>query len=594
MRRPRRRPLALVLAFLALVWALWAAQAQEPSGGTPPAAAADAGEADSGTAAGSADDQPGGAVFFESLDVNVVNVDVYVTGKDGAAVAGLTADDFVVREDGIPMTVTNFYAVADGRPVAEGAGPEPIAAAAGERPTPPRAAQPVPLPEDQRLHLILYFDNLQMRPFNRNKVARQVRGFLADRVRPEDRVMVVTFERSLHVRQPFTGDLRRVYDALGGIEKLTGYAVQGSSERDQLLHRLETTKELEAAEADVEFYAKSVYQDVTDSIDALGELIGSLGGLPGRKALLYVSDGLQMNAADDLFHLLDLRFGSQSNGKLLSMRYSTRNDFRELVARANANRVTFYTLDAEGLRGHSSLSAEHGASGGATSYAEIDFVRDSNLSEPLQMMALDTGGLAAFNTNNIEGALERMASDFGSFYSLGYVPPHNGDGRYHKIEVEVRAKGLEVRHRAGYRDKTLEARLAEGTLAALLHEAADDPIGLEVALGRGQPRGDGYYLVPLEVKIPIGKITLVPQGGVFRGQLRVVVGVLDGEGGTSPPEQTRVPLEIPAGEVETAKTKSFVYAAQLLMREGTHEVAVGVRDELAGETAFARQGTSVP
>ncbi len=577
---------------------MWAAHAQRPPAGTPPPTTATdtaaTGEAEAGTAAGSATDQSGGAIFFESLDVNVVNVDVYVTGKDGAAVAGLTADDFVVREDGVPMTVTNFYAVSDGRPVApEGAGPEPIAAS-GPVPAPPPVAQPVPLPEDQRLNLILYFDNLQMRPFNRNKVARQVRGFLADRVRPEDRVMVVTFERSLHVRQPFTTDLRLVFDALGGIEKLTGYAVQGATERDSLLHRLETTKDLDAAEADVEFYAKSVYRDVSDSIDALKELIGSLGGLPGRKAILYVSDGLQMTAADDLFQLLDLRFGVQSNGKLLATRYSTRNDFRELVARANANRVTFYTLDAEGLRGHSSLSAEHGASGGSTSYAEIDFIRDSNLSEPLQMMALDTGGLAAFNTNNIAGALERMASDFGSFYSLGYVPPHNGDGRYHKIEVEVRGKGLEVRHRAGYRDKTLEARLSEGTQAALLHGAAADTLGLRLALGRGRPRGDGYYLVSLEVHIPIGRITLVPQGGVYRGQLRVVVGVLDRDGATSPPEQTPVPLEIPAADVETAKTKDFVYAATLLMREGPQEVAVGVRDELAGETAFARQGTSVP
>jgi VWFA-related protein len=543
-------------------------------------------------AADAAADERADAVFFESLDVNLVQVEVYVTGRDGAAVAGLTADDFEVFEDGRPMTISNFYAVEEGRPVS----PEPAVAPLAVPPGAPPAALPAaspPVPEDQRLHLIVYFDNLQMRPFNRNRVAREVRAFLAAQVRPDDRVMVVTFERSLHVRQPFTADLHAAFAALEGTEKLTGFAVQAATERDQLLRRLETTDDLALAEPEVEFYAKSVHRDVTDSIDALKELVGSLGGLPGRKALLYVSDGIAMTAADDLFHVLDNRFGVQSTGKLTSMRYSARNDFRELVARANANRVTFYTLDAAGLRGHSSLSAERGASGAGGSYAEADFVRDSNLSEPLQMMALDTGGQAAFNTNNFAGALRRMAEDFRSYYSLGYLPAHSGDGRYHTIEVEVKRRGVEVRHRSGYRDKTLEARLGEGALAALLHGVGVDPFDVRLVLGRARPRDDGYYLVPLEVRIPLGRVTLVPQGDLFRGQLHVVVAVLDREGGTSPPEPTPIPLAVPAAEIETARGKDFVYAVELLTRPGEHEVAVGVRDELGGETAFVRRGFSV-
>ena len=46
---------------------------------------------------------------------------------------------------------------------------------------------------------------------------------------------------------------------------------------------------------------------------------------------------------------------------------------------------------------------------------------------------------------------------------------------------------------------------------------------------------------------------------------------------------------IPAAEIDLARTKSFVYAAELLMRPGLQEVAVGLRDELAGESSFVRE-----
>src|SRR5688572_25929801 len=52
--------------------------------------------------------------FFESIDVNVVNVEVYVTDKQGRRVQGLTRDDFQVLEDGKPVEITNFYAVSGG------------------------------------------------------------------------------------------------------------------------------------------------------------------------------------------------------------------------------------------------------------------------------------------------------------------------------------------------------------------------------------------------------------------------------------------------------------------------------------------------
>ena len=92
------------------------------------------------------------------------------------------------------------------------------------------------------------------------------------------------------------------------------------------------------------------------------------------------------------------------------------------------------------------------------------------------------------------------------------------------------------------------------------------------------------------VRIPIGNVTLVPTQGMHRGSVRIVVGVIDGEGRISPLSQTPVPIDIPEADIATAVQQDFVYEVELLMREGYQVVAVGVRDEVAGDTSFVRQG----
>ena len=72
-------------------------------------------------AADPASDPAADGIFVESIDVNVVNVEVYVTDKKGDRVTGLGRDDFELFEDDKPVKISNFYAVEDGVPVSEAA-----------------------------------------------------------------------------------------------------------------------------------------------------------------------------------------------------------------------------------------------------------------------------------------------------------------------------------------------------------------------------------------------------------------------------------------------------------------------------------------
>src|SRR5690348_14849880 len=47
---------------------------------------------------------------------NIVRVDATVIDRDGNPVPSLTADDFEIREDGVPQTISSFkFVMADGR-----------------------------------------------------------------------------------------------------------------------------------------------------------------------------------------------------------------------------------------------------------------------------------------------------------------------------------------------------------------------------------------------------------------------------------------------------------------------------------------------
>lgn len=547
------------------------------------------------------DDSQPSEIFIDSIEVNLVNVDVYVTDDKGDRITGLTRDDFEIFEDGRPVTITNFYAVEEGRRVDQPAPVEPIgappAADAGE--TPPAAdrqllADPSLVPVEQQLHLVIYFDNLFLKPFSRNKVVGMVRQFLREKTAPGDSVMLATFDRTYHIRHPFTTDMRAISEELFEIETLSAFAEQAETERRDVLRRIESSASAFEAQAYVDLYAQSLHHDVTNSIRVLKEMVSSLAGLPGRKAILHVSDGIPMTPGEDLYYMLDFRFGDDSFGGLEARRYSTRREFQELTARANANRVTFYALEAAGLRSHSSLSAEYGGSRGADgvvagSRIDVDVVRISGQQETLQLMALETGGLATFNTNNVAGAFDRMATDFRTYYSLGYVPAHTGDGRYHDIEVKVKRKGAKVRHRTGYRDKSPEVHLSEVTLASLLYGVESNPMQIELRFLAEQYQDKDQYLLPIEVRIPIGNATLIPQTEVYQGKLLVSVAVIDDEGRMSPVQQAQIPLTIPNADIEVARKSYFVYSAELMMRRGRQRIAVGVRDELAAAASYIRR-----
>ncbi len=527
--------------------------------------------------------------FFGSVSVNVVGVDVYVTDKKGNPIKGLTAEDFRILEDKRPVEITNFLAFESGKSVHQAASTDAAEGATPET----RVEQGLPsIHGDQRLNLIVYVDNFNIRPFNRNRVFRRLREFLSTELDREDRIMLVSYDRSLHVRQPFTSDPGLINSALRELESFTGHAISKDGDRLRLLEEIGEADDFNDVGYKVRQYATEGHSDMRFTLTALTDMVNSLAGMPGRKALLYLSDGLPMRPGEDLFYALQHKYGHSS---VLSQihEFDLSREFRMLASQASSNRVAFYTIDAAGLRPPTSVSIGRMSPSAPGLDTYVDSVYFSNLQGTLRYLADRTGGLAIINTNDVAPGLKRMASDFENYYSLGYSPAHNGDGRFHKIQVKLERKNLKVRHREGYRDRPMSTRMSNATMSQLRYGFAANPLGVGLRFGQSSPHENDRFVVPIMIDIPLNKVVLIPRADFYEGKVMLYVAAMDADGGIADVQEIGVPIHIPADRIEAARGQDFRYQTQLLMRGGGHRVAVGVRDELGSGSSFVSEGLLV-
>jgi VWFA-related protein len=545
--------------------------------------------------------------FGEQVEVNIVNVEAFVTDKDGHPVSGLGRGDFEVREDGKPMTVTNFEAFQGA--AAPPAGPPGGAPASSSEPEPAKTAAPAPEP----LHLVVYVDNGFLLPAHRNRVLQQLRGFLGQ-LRPEDEAMLVTADPGLHIRLPFTRDRAALARAVEEIEKTGSLGVSNLSAKRQALDQILTIREVnsnkvvnEPCAMDIAVpahnYASAVRSDVLRSLGAMTVLAGSLSGIPGRKALLLVSDGMPVAPGEEVFQVLyELCGGSGTSGLMDASRetggqytgrqamldaqhYSAVDAYHAFTSHANAQRVTLYTLEAAGLQGTAAAAAEYGLNERVLQLPSVSTVERTNLQNSLFVLASDTGGRAILDANDLRPALAGMQEDFSTYYSLAYSPPHTGDGRQHRIEVRVKRPGLRVRSRQSYRDKPSLERAVDRTLAALFYGSEDNPLEIELKVGDIAPADKGSWTVPVRLRIPLFKLTLLPTAASFEGKLRVLVATNSG-GKRSPVRQVDVPISIPKEKVLMALGQYYLYEVKLTLGPGEQHVALAVRDEATTTTSF--------
>jgi VWFA-related protein len=538
--------------------------------------------------------------FVDEVDVTVVNVEVYVRDRQGRPVTGLTAEDFRISQDGIPMPLSNFAVLTpdlfQGRPVSPGED-DPL-------------SEPHELPplESRPSYVILYIDNENILPRHRNRVMRSVRAFVDQTLIPPVRMMVVSSERSIKVLQPFCDDPVMVNQALDRLSKYAGTRVERDRERRMIIERIEELntnpdinvpefyQEPEIAvaqlqiEAQIMAYAERESDSLVDALGALRQVFAMVSGMEGRTAIVHVSSGLPLSPGIGLMYEYAAVF--RDNSILVRQQHVNQlPNFHSLAAAANRHGVSLYTIDASGLNPLEGFGADDYRPPAAyASAADLKSYQDS-----LRYMADATGGLAVFNTNDVSAGLQLIRDDLFSYYSLGYTISASGQDRLHRIRVALpNHPDHDLRYREWYVEKSLATQVQERVFSSLMLDFDDNPMNLRLAVGDPTPAARSRWQVPFEVSFPLRNLTLLPEAGHYVGHLELFLGARDSEGLESLPQRMEYEVRIPAEEYQAARDQRYRIDIQLLVKERQHRVGVALMDRVTHQTSYARVDVAVP
>ena len=514
----------------------------------------------------------------ESVEVSVTNIEVVVTDSRRNRISGLTREDFEVRQDGVPQPITNFYAVSGGKVLFED----------GKTASLEEPASATEVPRELKARYLVYIDNLNIQPQNRNRMFKRLKEFLRETVGPHAEAMVVTYNRSLKVKRKFTSDANDIVGAIEQIEMETGGGTTLAGERRDNLRRIDESRSVQEAVAIARSHAQSLRNDLEFAVDGLKNTINGLAGVEGRKVLIYVSEGLPATAGQELFDQVNSKF-RESSATLEHFEFDMNTRYASIVQAANAQGVTLWPLDASGLAADDLVSAENRS----IETRPNTFLMRQNTQAPLLMMAEQTGGVAAVNTNDWKSNLDELSKDFSNFYSIGYRSSRAAVDRPHRVEVIVKRKGLTVRARKGFLEKTIETKTAEATVASLFYPRDQNPLGIAVALGESRPYDRENYLLPVVVSIPIGKLALLPSGDRYEGNFYISFVVLDVSGKQSDLQIQKQAVSIPAKDLKTAQSKDYRYDVSLVVVPGGQKLSVSLRDGVSNLTSYVQKNVFV-
>jgi VWFA-related protein len=527
--------------------------------------------------------------LVEVIEVRVVNVDVVVRDRAGNPVRGLTKDDFELYEDRVKQTITNLYEVR--REEAS------QSVQAGEAQS---AGPSVPIELRQR-RLLLFVDSSSIQYSQKQSVLDAAEKFVNQRMQPEDQAMVVSWRLGVHVVSPFTSDKKAVKRAIDSLRQVApaGESQQssiGQIKRDiQDLIRLAEQNTLmlswpqayKQAMGLCDLYAQRLTVQQEAMLAALERISSNLGGLEGKKVLLFIGENLTERPGSEIYRYVENEFSPHMKRDALpdlqmltgAAGNRTPQEIDNVAARASENGVAIYAIGAG--QTDSEFSAENDSS---VDTAEA-FSRVASTASALNAMTGSTGGVAITHTSNFDLAFDTISRDLDSYYSLGYKPIERAS-KPRRIVVKAKNPAYTVRSRERVVLKSTDDQMSDHVIANLY---ADSGTGAwPISVRTGPPARDGgHFTIPVQVIMP-STITLLPQDEKLVGGfiLYFVVGTDDGNAS----DVMRRPqgLGIPPAAEKAIRAKPMTYNTAIRVKPGESVLSVGIVDQLSGATGFAR------
>jgi len=409
---------------------------------------------------------------------NEVRLDVVVKDKKGRPIRDLKASDFEILEDGVPQKVESFRFVSRETSQVNSESKD------GKSPDVPSTTTPAPARRTTPAVTALVFDRLS--PEARALARKAGLAYAQEGMATGGFTGVFGIDQALRTVQNFTDDAQLVKDA---VESVTGTAISNyNSNAGKMRDNTERGAVLEqqiaaatgaasaagaaqdsagAAAASADAGQASIQQKFLEmetqmldhyerlerdqqgfaTINSLLAVISPMQNLPGRKTIIFFSEGLKLPP-------------------------SVVQKFPSVINAANRANVSIYSIDAAGLRteaGTTEAARElNSIAGAAMAQQARGSERGSNgpylraLERNEDLLRFDprsglgslsdqTGGFLIHDTNDLVSGIHRIDDDMNGYYFLTYVPRNKEyDGRFRRISVKVGRSNVEVQSRQGY------------------------------------------------------------------------------------------------------------------------------------------------
>lgn len=563
--------------------------------------------------------------FSETYEVRIHNLDVIVTDKAGNAVRGLTKDDFIVTEGGKPQVITNFAIYDDTAPqrdhgvVSDATGESVVSA------PPPR-------------RFAFFIDDMAIQARARGTLKKHITE-LVRTMRPGDVAAVIRPSGTTRMVQEYSGSIEEVEKTLHKVIDSCKVSVRNQSYAELMTFR----RSMQNAESPHEVAAaKRLYVDMTrgrveQRVSQLRALSASMAGSEGKKILVVITSGLSSEPGREAYGLeeqmglfempdqnrtpndaaasaalqaelsgvavaelpaiaklrADLQMWQQQPKWQGSHRVES-VDFREEIAdlarTAAADGVTIYALEPEvpqmlaftrGADSRTSGSTTLGAHALGQEVVPSQMLNDllHYSGESLTSLTETTGGKWFRGVGAIDDVFRRLSDDLHFYYSLAYRP--SGEpAKSRRIKVTVRNRPeLNVRTRTEVIERPAGREMSGRVIAALLYPSEVNDLQMEVVAEKPEKEGRKTFAVPIEVIIPVDKLTLVrDEDGTYRGMVSVhYASSLNEKEFVSYGRQDQV-VELTPQQYAQLKLGRYRYNSRITVPRGKVRIVVGVVD----------------
>lgn len=396
---------------------------------------------------------PDSGVF--RITSTLIQVDAIVTDSKGHQVTDLKPGDFEITVDGKAYPVANAsYIWTNATPVAV----LPYQVRKQDRKDAPAPPPAMLNPDQVKRTMVLVVDDLSLSWESMAFVKSALKKFVERQMQPGDLVALVRTGSGSGAGQELTNDknvLLAEIDRLRWNPNVQVNVFEPYGAASDLAMRIDSHSG--SPDLSLNGTTASMNDNLGATLSSLRFIVSSLRPVPGRKSVIFFSDGMWL-AGDDFDRTLEI-------------------SLHNLIDSANRSGTVFYTFDARALQ---TLSNEAGDRVAPTAIASLAVSRDLTFNatqQGLSYIADQTGGLAYRNGNDLNFGLARMLEDQQGYYLLAFKPDASvfsqtdGRPRYNRISVRARRPGLHVRSRSGFYGTT--DGLLQSTASASAAELRD-------------------------------------------------------------------------------------------------------------------------